>query len=488
MQSIIDVVIQCNDIPIHPRHPYAGELVFTAFSGSHQDAIKKGFEAMRKKNAEAAAKGEPQYWDMPYLPIDPAELGQTYEAVIRVNSQSGKGGIAYLVKQHLHLDLPRKMQIAFYQVVQAVSDREAREMTVDDITNAFRNAYHYGVKFKGRLSLRNFRISAEPSAEPSDVSSDELPDERRRFDGTLNVDGVLRVVRGDGNGPLSALIDALRTHLDIDFAIREYTEHTMSEGQDSKAASYVEVVPSADRKSSQSWWGVGVDSDIAGSGLRALLSAVNNAIGDRPLPELKLSIGFNSRSGQEDISSVIVNSLGLELPRRFQASFFEVVQREARESGGEISVEGLTNLFKNTYGYGNSGAGDKFSMTSFKMEQVGSGDGRLRQLSGNFVFNGQVLSISGEGNGPLSAVLSALNGQIEGTLSLREYSEHSVGEGVDVVAASYVELLYETKGMTKKRSAWGVATDTDITASGIKAIMSAVGRLDVVQKVAVNGK
>lgn len=486
LQSVIDVVTQCNDLPIHPRHPYAGELVFTAFSGSHQDAIKKGFEAMKINHAEAAAKGEPQYWDIPYLPIDPADLGQNYEAVIRVNSQSGKGGIAYLVKQHLQLDLPRKMQIAFYQVVQAISDREAREMTVEDITTAFRSTYHFGgPKYKGRLSLRNFKISAEPVADPSDLSGDESADERRRFDGTILVDGVLRVIRGEGNGPLSSLLHALRTHLDIDLTIREYTEHSVGEGKDAKAASYVEVVPAGDRKSHESWWGVGIDSDIAGSGLRALLSAVNSAIGDRALPELKLSVGFNARSGQSDIASAIVNSLGLELPRRFQASFFEIVQRSARDAGGEISFGDLTDLFKATYSFNHGVATPaRFSLRSFKMEHVG--DGNRRRIAGEFVVGGEVRTISGEGNGPLSAVLAALHSQVEGTLSIREYSEHSIGEGTEVVAASYVDLVYEVDG-AKKRSSWGVAIDTDITASGLKAVLSAASRLEIATRKIVNG-
>ena len=142
IQSIIDIVTQCNDLPVHPRHPYAGELVFTAFSGSHQDAIKKGFEDQARRHAQNLANGEAQIWDMPYLPLDPADLGCSYEAVIRVNSQSGKGGIAYLVKQNLNLDLPRKLQVAFYQIIQAISDREAREMTVEDITSTFRSTYH----------------------------------------------------------------------------------------------------------------------------------------------------------------------------------------------------------------------------------------------------------------------------------------------------------------------------------------------------------
>lgn len=479
IQSVIDVVTQCNDLPVHPRHPYAGELVFTAFSGSHQDAIKKGFEAQKIRHTAAAAKDEPQYWDIPYLPIDPADLGQNYEAVIRVNSQSGKGGIAYLVKQHLQLDLPRKLQIAFYQVIQEISDREAREMTVDDITSAFRETYHFGgPKYKGRLSLRNFKISSEPVDDPSELS-DEVADERRRFDGTLSVDGIYRVVRGDGNGPLSALLDALRTHLDIDLTIREYSEHAINEGKDSKAASYVELVPAGDRKSAASWWGVGVDSDIAGSGLRALLSAVNSAIGDRALPELKLSVGFNERSGQADVSSAIVNSLGLELPRRLQSAFFEVVQRSARDAGGEITYGAITELFQNTYYFNaNSTTPAKISMNSFKLEHISE---NRRELVGEFVFSGEVRNIKGAGNGPLSAVLDALHSQIAGTLSIREYSEHSVGEGTEVVAASYVELVHDVGG-AKKKSAWGVSTDTDITASGLKAVLSAASGLEITLK------
>ena len=479
IESVITVVTQCNDLPVHPRHPYAGELVFTAFSGSHQDAIKKGFEHQKKGHAEALARGEPQYWNMPYLPLDPADIGTTYEAVIRVNSQSGKGGIAYLVKQHLQLDLPRRLQIAFYKVVQAVADREAREMTVEDITRAFRETYHFGGgKYQGRLALRNYKITTEPIDQGSYLS-DDSPNERCRFDGTLSVEGTLRVIRGDGNGPISALHDALLTYLNIDLSVREYSEHAIGAGQDAKAASYIELVPSNDRKSAESFWGVGVDSNIAGSGLRALLSAVNNAIGDRPLPEIKLTIGYNSKSGQADIATVIVNTLGLEMPRRFQASFFEVVQREALDDGGEISIEALTDLFRKTYGYETAGT-PLFAMKSFFMEHVG--DGSRRRLTGKFTLNSHEQQISGEGNGPISSVIAAIHEHIHGVLTVREYAEHSVGQGAEVLAASYVELVYDREG-SETSSAWGVATDTDITASGLKALVGAMNRLSVMTKV-----
>ncbi|KAI0318829.1 hypothetical protein OF83DRAFT_1170761 [Amylostereum chailletii] len=480
LQHVIDVVTQCNDLPVHPRHPYAGELVFTAFSGSHQDAIKKGFEEQITRHDFARAQGEKEIWDMPYLPIDPADLGQNYEAVIRVNSQSGKGGIAYLIKQNLHLDMPRKMQVAFYQVVQAVSDREAREMTVEDITTAFRETYHFGSgKYEGRLGLRSFKISSAPAADADAEESEDI----RQFDGTVSVDGVLRVIRGDGNGPISALLNALRTHLDISLALREYTEHsidTQSDMQNSRAASYIELVPVDDRKSSTSWWGVGVDRDIAGSGLRAVLSAANSHIGDRALPELKLSVGFNSRSGQSDIASAILNSLALELPRRLQAAFFEVVQRVARSSSDEISYDALTALFKDTYGYDSQEEGP-VALLSFELEHLAGG--RIK-LSGEFAYEGTTRRASGLGNGPLSAVLACLHESIAGTIAIREYSEHALGAGTEVGAVSYVELVYEVEvdGKTKKSSGWGVVADTDIAASGLRAVMSAASRVGVVWK------
>jgi len=476
LDTIIDIVTKCNDIPIHPRHPYAGELVFTAFSGSHQDAIKKGFEAQDVRWKEAELAGEKKIWDIPYLAVDPADLGCSYEAVIRVNSQSGKGGIAYLVKQHLGLDMPRRMQIAFYSVIQTIADREAREVTVEDITSSFRKTYHYGGgSYHGRLVLKSFRLISEASVDPD---TDEGEEQRRRFDGTVYVDGTLRILRGDGNGPLSALLDALKAHLKIDYSIKNYSEHTLGEGQAAKAASYVELVPPGPQSTNESWWGVGVDSDIAGSGLRAVLSAVNSAIGDRLLPELKLSVGFGASSGQSDIASVIVNSLQLELPRRMQASFFEVVQRAAENSDGEVTYTDVVELFKETYKYG--GPVGRYSIQSFKVDSVGNGT--RKSFDGVLNVGEKQIPVSGEGNGPLSAFLSAIHSHIEnGALSIREYSEHAIGEGTEVKAISYIELVreVEAEGKTKKISTWGIAADTDITGSGLMAVLAAAENLGV---------
>ena len=214
---------------------------------------------------------------------------------------------------------------------------------------------------------------------------------------------------------------------------------------------------------------------VAGAGLRAVLSAVNNALGSQPLPELKLSVGFNAKSGQANIASAILNAFQLELPRRLQSSFFEVVQRAARDSDGQISYEALTELFKKTYGY--LIRDTRFAFKTITMEHVGSGT--RQAVDGVFLFDGEDRHIKAEGNGPLSATLNALHSEISGTLTIREYSEHSIGEGTDVKAASYVELVYVTDG--QKKSAWGADLDEDIAVSGVKAVLNAASALDVVQ-------
>lgn len=296
IQSIVDVVSGCNDIPVHPRHPYAGELVFTAFSGSHQDAIKKGFKVQEARNA----RGDPT-WDIPYLPVDPADLGCSYEAVIRVNSQSGKGGIAYLVAQSLGLDLPRKMQVAFYQVIQQVAEKTGKEMITDDITRAFCDTYHVPHlsigRNEGRLTLKSFSLSDDkPDSDGSTATSssnggDETP-RYRRLTASVALDGQVKQITGRGNGALSALCDALSLAFDINASIREYSEHAVNRPgigstdpkhklTRSQAASYVELV-GADEEASgtkaKGYWGVGIDTDVTAAGLKALLSAASNLV------------------------------------------------------------------------------------------------------------------------------------------------------------------------------------------------------------------
>ena len=255
----------CNQLPVHERSPWAGDLVFTAFSGSHQDAIKKGFEAMA---AGAEADGVPvdeREWAVPYLPIDPKDLGRSYEAVIRVNSQSGKGGVAYLLKADHALDLPRRLQIEFSGVVQAKTDAEGGEVTSEEIWSIFRDEYLPAPTQDdkwGRFELLATRTQ-------SDMSGEVTLDVTFR-DGDATVDS-----RGVGNGPVSAFLEVVRAQ-GFDVTLYDYVEHTLSAGGDAQAASYVELQVDGERL-----WGVGIDGDISTASLKAIVSAVNRAIRTR---------------------------------------------------------------------------------------------------------------------------------------------------------------------------------------------------------------
>ncbi|WP_059013444.1 2-isopropylmalate synthase [Streptomyces specialis] len=252
----------CNQMEVHPRHPYVGDLVYTAFSGSHQDAIKKGFEAMADEAAAAGASVDDLVWDVPYLPIDPKDVGRSYEAVIRVNSQSGKGGVAYVLKADHALDLPRRMQVEFSRIIQEKTDAEGGEVTPAQIWDVFRDEYLPvpGAAW-GRVALRDAQTST------SSEGHDELTVE-------AVVDGVDTVLTGRGNGPLAAFFDALAAAgvIGDDMRLLDYVEHTMSEGAGSQAAAYIECAI-GDRV----LWGVGIDANIVRASLKAVVSAVNRA-------------------------------------------------------------------------------------------------------------------------------------------------------------------------------------------------------------------
>ncbi|WP_055524738.1 2-isopropylmalate synthase [Streptomyces graminilatus] len=249
----------CNQMEVHPRHPYVGDLVYTSFSGSHQDAIKKGFDAME---ADAAAKGvtvDDIEWAVPYLPIDPKDVGRSYEAVIRVNSQSGKGGIAYVLKNDHKLDLPRRMQIEFSKLIQAKTDAEGGEVTPKDIWTIFQDEYLPNPENPwGRIQVRTGQSTTDKDG------VDTLTVE-------AEVDGVETTLSGTGNGPISAFFDALQG-LDIDARLLDYTEHTMSEGASAQAASYIEVAIG-----DKVLWGIGIDANTTRASLKAVVSAVNRA-------------------------------------------------------------------------------------------------------------------------------------------------------------------------------------------------------------------
>ena len=257
----------CNQMEVHPRHPYVGDLVYTAFSGSHQDAIKKGFEAMEAQAAERGVAMSELPWDVPYLPIDPKDVGRSYEAVIRVNSQSG--GVAYVMKTEHHLDLPRRMQVEFSRIIQEKTDAEGGEVTPAQIWEIFADEYlpspgPAGTGW-GRLALRDAQTST--TSEGQDALTVEAV-----------VDGTDTVLNGTGNGPVAAFFDALERagvfgeETGGDIRLLDYVEHTMSEGAASQAAAYVELAV-GDRV----LWGVGIDANIVRASLKAVISAVNRA-------------------------------------------------------------------------------------------------------------------------------------------------------------------------------------------------------------------
>jgi 2-isopropylmalate synthase len=249
IDDIVRTVEHCNQLPVHPRHPYAGELVYTAFSGSHQDAIKKGFEALEKRNDEL--------WEVPYLPIDPKDLGRTYEAVIRVNSQSGKGGVAYVLNADHGLDLPRGLQIEFSKVVQEVADRTGKEITSEMIWSLFQDTY------LGRDGIRlvDYSLLPEPRAG------------ERRIAATIAVDGAEQRIEGVGNGPIAAFVDALQRERGIALTVLDYHENAVSAGADAQAAAYVQVRGD----DTGILFGVGMDSDIVTASLKAVASAATRA-------------------------------------------------------------------------------------------------------------------------------------------------------------------------------------------------------------------
>jgi 2-isopropylmalate synthase len=251
IDRIIETVEYCNQIPVHQRHPYGGELVFTAFSGSHQDAIKKGFTAQEQRNDEL--------WRVPYLPIDPADLGRSYEAVIRVNSQSGKGGFAWVLEKDQGLKLPKKLQANFSRHVQRLADELGRELNAEDIWQVFREAYFV------KVDKRRYRLV--------DFEETRASDGDRIFTGTIEVDGREQRVSGRGKGLISSVLATLQEAFGLELEVLDYTEHALGTGTDARAATYIECAMAG----GGTVWGVGIDEDVAAASVRAIISAANGA-------------------------------------------------------------------------------------------------------------------------------------------------------------------------------------------------------------------
>ena len=249
VNDLVRMAEYCNQLPIHPRHPYAGELVFTAFSGSHQDAINKGFKAMKASNQPL--------WEVPYLPIDPMDLGRSYEAVVRINSQSGKGGIAYVMEAEHGIELPRRLQIEFSKVVQTIADGEGVEVAADRLWSAFETEYLEG----------NGRYKFVEHKSPSDHGDQPIT-------ATVLADGKSKTLHGQGNGPIDGFVDAMRKEAGLAFDISDYREQSMGHGANAAAIAYIDL-RLAD---GTTLYGIGIDKNIVVASLKAVVSGVNRAL------------------------------------------------------------------------------------------------------------------------------------------------------------------------------------------------------------------
>jgi 2-isopropylmalate synthase len=255
IDEIRRTVEYCNQLPVPERHPYGGDLVYTAFSGSHQDAIKKGLDWMERDAATAGVPVDEFRWAVPYLPIDPKDVGRSYEAVIRVNSQSGKGGVAYIMRTEHHLDLPRRLQIEFSQVIQARTELDGGEVSPTQMWEAFEAEY---LARRTPIALNSHHTSSAAGTD------DEL-------EVNVYLDGEKRTLRGIGNGPIAAFVQAL-SGIGHDVRVLDYAEHALSSGGDARAAAYVECAIGE-----RIVWGVGIDANIVTASLKAVVSAVNRA-------------------------------------------------------------------------------------------------------------------------------------------------------------------------------------------------------------------
>ena len=248
INSVMREVEYCNQLPVHPRHPYAGDLVFTAFSGSHQDAIKKGFNAIKKSN-------DPK-WEVPYLPIDPADLGRSYEAVVRINSQSGKGGVAFLLEKDHGVSLPRRLQISLSQKIQKLADKSGKEISSSQIWDIFEESY--------LKPINNFSYIKHSSSTKEEIHSLEL---------TMNMNNEETIIEGSGNGPIDSFINGLCNKVGVEIKVADYHQSAISSGSDAKAAAYIEL-----EKDSKTFWGVGIHPNTTRASFDAIIVGLSKLL------------------------------------------------------------------------------------------------------------------------------------------------------------------------------------------------------------------
>ena len=250
INSVMREVEYCNQLPVHPRHPYAGDLVFTAFSGSHQDAIKKGFQAIKKSN-------DPK-WEVPYLPIDPADLGRNYEAVVRINSQSGKGGVAFLLEKDHGVSLPRRLQISLSQKIQKLADESGKEISSLEIWDIFEKSYLQPVN--------NFSYIKHASSSKQEMHSLEL---------TMNMNDRETIIQGSGNGPIDSFINGLSNEVGVNIKVADYHQSAISSGSDAKAAAYIEL-----ENNGETFWGVGIHPNTTRASFDAIIVGLSKLLKD----------------------------------------------------------------------------------------------------------------------------------------------------------------------------------------------------------------
>ena len=253
INAVIREVEYCNQLPVHPRHPYAGDLVFTAFSGSHQDAIKKGLGALANSNNPT--------WEVPYLPIDPSDLGRSYEAVVRINSQSGKGGVAFILEKDHGVSLPRRLQINLSEKVQKVADATGKEVMSSDIWQVFEKNY---LEVPGKFKLNNYSLSS--AEDKSGKTSDQI-------EMTLSVENTLINMQGNGGGPIEAFVSAVNQYFNILITVSDYHQHSVTSGADAKAAAFIELASEGKNE-----WGVGIDGNTVKASFQAIISGLNKLI------------------------------------------------------------------------------------------------------------------------------------------------------------------------------------------------------------------
>jgi 2-isopropylmalate synthase len=419
----------CNQLPVHPRHPYAGDLIFTAFSGSHQDAINKGFKAMEASNRPL--------WEVPYLPIDPMDLGRTYEAVIRINSQSGKGGVAYIMEKEHGIELPRRLQVEFSKVVQSIADGEGVELSADRLWRSFETEYLDG---NGRYELVEHRAKQDHGEQ--DVTA------------KLKVDGKAKTITGHGNGPVDGFVAALKADASIDFDLVDYREHAMGTGANATAVAYVELRFADGR----TLFGVGIDKNIVTASLKAVISSVNRAL--KGASSVRVS-GRDEASSGSQIARGLKRERGLELPESFEAEFAAALGAAA----ATMAPSRMYDAFAATYLDGNG----PYAFLAYDAEPDMLDAGQ-ENLTARVSVAGKEKTIKGRGPGLIAALIDALSKETGKSFGLDSYREHSLAMGSKAEVASYVCI---TENGRKYR---GAGIDTSLATASMKAVVSAVNR------------